>query len=106
LFVRTYPDLGAKLTLGTGTYRAAVWSEDGAVVYGFDADGVDAFSISRVPRLEVKARQRILDDLSNVHWPNANPGPLGGFYVLEDVPGAGIITSIEVVTNWVQNLPQ
>jgi len=104
LFVRRYPEMGPILLVAKGRYGDALWSEDGSKLYGFDSSGVYEFDITRGAVLQVGAHRRLFENTEGLGQPQRDPTS-GSFYAMEDIPGAGHVTELEILTQWMQNLP-
>ncbi|NNF06546.1 MAG: hypothetical protein HKN21_07280, partial [Candidatus Eisenbacteria bacterium] len=105
LVMRSFPDLGPKVRVLPGDDWRAVWSRDGSKVFAFGSEEAVEVDITREPFLAASQPRSILTNPGSYVWPHLSADGFGGFYVMEDVPGSGIVTQLEIITNWADNMP-
>jgi len=101
VYVRSFPEQGARVQISTGGGRRPIWSPDGKQIYFWEDNRLMAATLARDPTIRVVSRERLFEGRYELDYDVSKDGKR--FLMIEsETSGLGLV----VVPNWLTELRQ
>jgi Tol biopolymer transport system component len=101
VYVRSFPEQGARVQISTGGGRRPIWSPDGKQIYFWEDNRLMAATLARDPAIRVVSRERLFEGRYEQDYDVSKDGKR--FLMIEsETSGLGLV----VVPNWLTELRQ